>query len=159
MTHKFSTFWSVQATVSVFSEYYKSDRWFSTKKNAEQSAALVALEKLVELQPDPIDNRDSSNATNPTLHKNHAVIHASIEAYIKPQDGIIKRIKETKDVNVFQYDVRGRYRFCQNVQRQHKRNGILFLVNYTNMTYAQRCRDPKCSTYQSDWKPIIDGTS
>ena len=40
-------------------------------------------------------------------------------------------------------------RFCLNIGREHKSNGIYFIVDLTNCTFKQHCHDPECRTFRS----------
>ena len=41
-------------------------------------------------------------------------------------------------------------RFCSNVKRQHKRNGIYFVINIPEFNFTQKCHDHTCAGYQSE---------
>ena len=40
-------------------------------------------------------------------------------------------------------------RFCLNVNRRHKRNNIMFVIDITNFCFTQKCHDDMCSAYRS----------
>ena len=35
-------------------------------------------------------------------------------------------------------------RFCENVERAHKSNNVMFIVDFRESAYYQRCHDPDC---------------
>ena len=41
-------------------------------------------------------------------------------------------------------------RFCSNVKRQDKRNGIYFVINIPEFNFTQKCHDHTCAGYQSE---------
>ncbi|KAI8908968.1 hypothetical protein EDD86DRAFT_247250 [Gorgonomyces haynaldii] len=41
------------------------------------------------------------------------------------------------------------YRYCQNIQRDHKSNGVYFVVNLKTREMVQKCHDPDCKFFQS----------
>lgn len=40
-------------------------------------------------------------------------------------------------------NVKGR-RFCGNVEREHKSNGVFLVVDMLGRSWCQRCYDPEC---------------
>ena len=40
-------------------------------------------------------------------------------------------------------------RFCLNVNRRHKRNNIMFVININNFCFTQKCHDDMCSASRS----------
>ena len=44
-------------------------------------------------------------------------------------------------------------RFCFNVMRDHKSNGIYFVVNLQENTFIQKCHDQSCCDFRS---PTVD---
>ena len=45
-------------------------------------------------------------------------------------------------------------RFCKNIGRNHRRNGIFFVIDIENFTFTQRCTDNDCRGFQSQATPI-----
>ncbi|MPC23990.1 DNA-directed primase/polymerase protein-like [Portunus trituberculatus] len=46
------------------------------------------------------------------------------------------------------------YRFCHNINREHKRNNIMYVVNVKEGMYYQKCHDPDCSDFRSSSWPL-----
>lgn len=40
-------------------------------------------------------------------------------------------------------------RYCNNIGREHKSNGVYYVINTATMTHQQRCHDPDCAGYRS----------
>jgi len=51
------------------------------------------------------------------------------------------------------YNVSG-YRFCGNIGREHKSNGVFFVVDLEHGTWCQKCYDPDCRQYRSPGGPV-----
>lgn len=45
-------------------------------------------------------------------------------------------------------------RFCENVERAHKSNNVLFVVDFNEGAYHQRCHDPECRGYRGCLRPL-----
>ena len=45
-------------------------------------------------------------------------------------------------------------RFCCNIKRQHKRNGIYFVINIAEFNFTQKCHDHNCAGYRSESFPL-----
>eukprot|EP01129_Flabellula_baltica_P000571 TRINITY_DN10558_c0_g1_i1.p1 TRINITY_DN10558_c0_g1~~TRINITY_DN10558_c0_g1_i1.p1 ORF type:complete len:450 (+),score=69.60 TRINITY_DN10558_c0_g1_i1:29-1351(+) len=45
-------------------------------------------------------------------------------------------------------------RYCGNIQREHKSNGIFFVISPQQRVYYQKCHDPDCKSYRSPPTPI-----
>ena len=50
--------------------------------------------------------------------------------------------------SIFLYNIKGN-RFCGNIGRQHKSNGIFFIVDVQHGVWYQKCYDPECRHYKS----------
>ena len=50
-----------------------------------------------------------------------------------------------------------RNRFCYNIGRQHRRNGIFFQLNIADYHFSQKCYDVNCKGYQSEYFPLDAG--
>ncbi|XP_064601582.1 DNA-directed primase/polymerase protein-like [Liolophura sinensis] len=55
------------------------------------------------------------------------------------------------------YDI-AHYRWCDNVQRHHKSNNIMFIADLLQGVYYQKCHDPECRSqnYKSADRPLPD---
>ncbi|XP_049827937.1 DNA-directed primase/polymerase protein-like [Schistocerca gregaria] len=50
------------------------------------------------------------------------------------------------------YDIIG-YRFCHNINREHRSNNIKYIVNLAEACFYQKCHDPDCRSFTSQtWK-------
>ena len=45
-------------------------------------------------------------------------------------------------------------KFCCNINREHKRNGIYFLINIAQFCFTQKCLDENCVGFQSETFPL-----
>ena len=45
-------------------------------------------------------------------------------------------------------------RYCGNVRRQHRSNGIYVVVDYRDRCFYQKCFDPDCRNYRSEPEPL-----
>jgi len=59
------------------------------------------------------------------------------------------------ELNLLVYNIAGN-RFCENLQREHKSNHIMLLVDLHQGVYFQKCHDPECRAmgFKSLSKPI-----
>lgn len=49
-------------------------------------------------------------------------------------------------------------RFCYNIGREHKSNGIIYIVDLKSKTYYQKCHDPDCKEFRSEAWPLPEST-
>lgn len=49
-------------------------------------------------------------------------------------------------------------RFCHNIGREHKSNGIMYVANLKLAVYYQKCHDPDCQDYRSNPIPLPEWT-
>lgn len=49
-------------------------------------------------------------------------------------------------------------RFCYNIGREHKSNGIMYVVDLKNAMYYQKCHDPDCKEFRSEAWPLPENT-
>ena len=45
-------------------------------------------------------------------------------------------------------------RYCGNVRRQHRSNGVYIVVDYRDRCFYQKCFDPDCRNYRSEPEPL-----
>ncbi|CAL4133719.1 unnamed protein product, partial [Meganyctiphanes norvegica] len=50
------------------------------------------------------------------------------------------------------------YRYCHNIGREHKSNGIFFVVNLREAHYYQKCHDTDCFDFRSAAQPLPKNT-
>lgn len=79
-------------------------------------------------------------------------ITASSPLFDAPRNGTVRCCKSFVDSNdsvaVLTYTVEGN-RFCMNIARCHKSNGIYFMVQRGDGTVRQKCFDPECHDFVS----------
>ncbi|XP_063843003.1 DNA-directed primase/polymerase protein-like [Scylla paramamosain] len=51
-----------------------------------------------------------------------------------------------------------RYRFCHNINREHKSNNIMYVVSVKEASYYQKCHDPDCRNFRSPSWPLPKST-
>lgn len=47
-------------------------------------------------------------------------------------------------------------RFCENVERAHKSNNVMFIVDFRECAYYQRCHDPDCRGVRGVWRELSE---
>lgn len=77
-----------------------------------------------------------------------------IRGIIGPR-GTIRQVSHFLDTDTLVYDVLG-YRFCENIGREHRSNGIMYVVDVNVGTFYQKCYDPDCRaiSFRSVVRPI-----
>ena len=74
-----------------------------------------------------------------------------VDDYIKSLldlPGYIRKSLWKPQEQALEYEIAG-YRYCDNVQRQHKSNNIRFVVLLGRGIYFQMCHDPDCKDFKS----------
>ncbi|CAF1218438.1 unnamed protein product [Rotaria magnacalcarata] len=168
-----------QVEVEINGYWYPGDERCSSKKEAEQSAAKMALECLLDrnqssqastcISSDEISDPTSSccdviplptqiqvNLVDSKSHfpDEYADIEEFITNKVKEFNGRIRKIWPLDSRGNYKVDIGGSYRYCENIQRDHKKNGIYFIVNPIKKTYFQKCHDLQCYGFQSAIKYI-----
>ncbi|XP_059165897.1 DNA-directed primase/polymerase protein-like [Physella acuta] len=67
--------------------------------------------------------------------------------------GTIRQWIYFSDSQTLLYEVAG-YRWCGNIQRQHRSNNIMYVVDIQHGIYYQKCHDPECQGYRSESKDV-----
>ncbi|KAL3876729.1 hypothetical protein ACJMK2_034530 [Sinanodonta woodiana] len=69
--------------------------------------------------------------------------------------GIIRHWTYFQKGELLIYEI-ARYRYCENIGRQHKSNNIMYVVDLQNGMYYQKCHDPDCQmmNFKSKSYPI-----
>lgn len=49
------------------------------------------------------------------------------------------------------------HRWCRNIGRQHKSNGVYIVVDLSAGLWWQKCFDPDCRAYRSETMPLPPG--
>ena len=44
--------------------------------------------------------------------------------------------------------------YCQHIGRDHKSNHVYYVANVVQGVFAQKCHDPDCARYRSEWMPL-----
>lgn len=77
-----------------------------------------------------------------------------IRGVIAPR-GRIRQVSHFADTDTLVYDVLG-YRYCENIGREHRSNGIMYVVDVNVGSFYQKCYDPDCRaiSFRSAPRPI-----
>ncbi|XP_045076525.1 DNA-directed primase/polymerase protein-like, partial [Coregonus clupeaformis] len=67
--------------------------------------------------------------------------------------GSIRRWNYFVSEQLLVYDIL-KYRWCQNVDRFHKSNNIMILVDLKEEVWYQKCHDPACKSFRSSSYPL-----
>ena len=76
--------------------------------------------------------------------------YPEIDEFINSQisHGLIRCWYYYTDREILIYEI-GNYRFCNNIGREHKSNGIFYVVNLKEAHYYQKCHDTECYGFRS----------
>lgn len=47
-------------------------------------------------------------------------------------------------------------RFCENIERAHKSNNVMFVIDFRECAYYQRCHDPDCRGIRGAWHKLSE---
>ncbi|XP_070842083.1 DNA-directed primase/polymerase protein [Chaetodon trifascialis] len=67
--------------------------------------------------------------------------------------GNIRRWNYFAPEQLLVYDI-VKYRWCENVQRFHKSNNIMIVVDLKEEVWYQKCHDPECKNFRSSSSPL-----
>ena len=93
-------------------------------------------------------------SNNPSLPSKLTEIKSLLKTLIKP--GTISDIKfyENKGrSSMIIFEIRN-FKFCQNIQREHKKNNIYYVCDVNKSVMYQKCYDLNCSGYRSPDIPL-----
>ncbi|XP_010863692.2 DNA-directed primase/polymerase protein [Esox lucius] len=85
--------------------------------------------------------------------------HKEVDSFVLTvvkKDGIqgsIRRWNYFVSEQLLVYDIL-KYRWCQNVNRFHKSNNIMILVDLKDEVWYQKCHDPACKNFRSSSYPL-----
>lgn len=81
-------------------------------------------------------------------------IDGFIRSVISPR-GTIRQVSHFLDTDTLVYDVLG-YRYCENIGREHRSNGIMYVVDVNAGSFYQKCYDPDCRavSFRSAPRPV-----
>ncbi len=82
--------------------------------------------------------------------------YPEIDEFINSQisHGLIRCWYYYTDREILIYEI-GNYRFCNNIGREHKSNGIFYVVNLKEAHYYQKCHDTECYGFRSKFSNIF----
>lgn len=69
------------------------------------------------------------------------------------QQGSIRSWVLFQEASVMLYNIKD-YRWCGNIQRHHKSNGVYFVVDLQHGYMYQKCYDPECRAYRSPCRAL-----
>ncbi|XP_054460505.1 DNA-directed primase/polymerase protein [Anoplopoma fimbria] len=67
--------------------------------------------------------------------------------------GSIRRWNYFASEQLLVYDI-AKYRWCENVERFHKSNNIMIVVDLKEEVWYQKCHDPECRSFRSSSYPL-----
>ncbi|XP_042340504.1 DNA-directed primase/polymerase protein [Plectropomus leopardus] len=85
--------------------------------------------------------------------------HQEVDNYVLTlvqRDGVhgsIRRWNYFVAEQLLVYDI-AKYRWCQNVERFHKSNNIMIVVDLKEEVWYQKCHDPECKNFRSSSYPL-----
>lgn len=68
--------------------------------------------------------------------------------------GYVKSWLYFADTRTLAYNIGGGYRYCNNIGRHHKSNGVYLVADLVRGELVQKCYDPECAGYRSAPTPI-----
>ncbi|CAK8671218.1 unnamed protein product [Clavelina lepadiformis] len=82
-------------------------------------------------------------------------LHAFVTDLIKQfnSDAFVRMQRYFPTTKTISYEITGT-RYCGNIGREHKSNGILYVANLKTMYCYQKCHDYECRNYRSDPIPF-----
>lgn len=100
------------------------------------------------------------SATNPDplsgcLSSPHQEVDNFVLSVVKKDDvhGSIRRWNYFAAEQLLVYDI-AKYRWCENVERFHKSNNIMIVVDLKEEMWYQKCHDPECKNFRSSSHPL-----
>lgn len=139
--------------------------------SAEQSVFLASLICNVSFTNQRILTWDTSEAKEDKHPKLHIVLdsdslsgslwspHKEVDDFVLTlvkKDGVegsIRRWNYFASEQLIVYDI-AKYRWCENVQRFHKSNNIMIIVDLKEEVWYQKCHDPECKSFRSSSYPL-----
>ena len=70
-----------------------------------------------------------------------------IRSLVEAKDGYIRKIT-FENCWFLNYELAGNYRFCHNINRNHKSNNVKFIVDLRSNQFCQMCHDPQCKDFR-----------
>lgn len=78
---------------------------------------------------------------------------ASVCSNLEGGPGSIRSWVSLDDGAVLLYNIKGN-RYCGNIGRQHRSNGVFYVVDLEQGVWYQKCYDPDCRAYRSPVTPL-----
>lgn len=79
--------------------------------------------------------------------------YPALDDFIKVASGGGIRSWMAIDDGVILYNIKDN-RYCGNIGRQHRSNGVFYVVDLHHKVWYQKCHDPDCKTYRSPLSPL-----
>lgn len=101
-----------------------------------------------------VGRTDKQSGVKSTATSAYPEIDNFIRGVIAPR-GTIRQVSHFVDTDTLVYDVLG-YRYCENIGREHRSNGIMYVVDVNIGSYYQKCYDPDCRAiaFRSVARPV-----
>ena len=168
-----------QSEVEVGGQWFLGEDSCASKKDSEQSAAKMAMNALLREETDSIVFPSLSELSPVERQSEMPLSYAEVvtmdssshlpEKYADPEHfiamkvgstgGRIRRISKIDQKGRYRFEITDAYRYCENIQDNHDKNCIHFIVDSIEKTFVQRCDDPGCDGYQSAIKSMINTTT
>lgn len=103
--------------------------------------------------PPPYSEVVKSNAIE-HLPPEYVDIERYISIVVESFGGRVRKIWASNLDGLYKFEITGSYRYCDNIQKHHRRNQIYFMVDPINKTYYQMCHDPDCRDFRSVTRKI-----
>ena len=118
---------------------------FGSERNVDGETTTVAMK--------------GDNVHQDGSKSNSASPYEELDSYIKSvvKNGYIKHWKYFEKTQTIVYYIEN-YRYCHNIQREHKSNGIMLVVNIKRGIWYQKCLDPDCTGFRSEEQSLPDGS-
>ncbi|CAF1245630.1 unnamed protein product [Adineta steineri] len=142
-----------QSEVEVNESWITGEGNFTSKKDAENSAAQIAYNELCKNKTE-IGVAEVDHSPNEHMPKEYESIENYLANILGSFGGRIRKVRSPDAYGRYRLEIGGNYRYCDNVGRPHKKNQVYFLVDPVNLVYYQRCYDPDCQGFQSAKQPI-----
>ena len=134
--------------VEVDGRWYIGADNYSSKKEAEHSAAENACRDLMREQP-PIEYEINENDSPKFFPPEYADVEDFIVTMLSAFGGRIRKVRPRDKRGLIRVEIAGHYRYCYRIDRHHAKNQVYFLVDPENKVYYQKCYDPDCRGFRS----------
>uniref|UniRef100_UPI0037E93ED0 LOW QUALITY PROTEIN: DNA-directed primase/polymerase protein-like n=1 Tax=Semicossyphus pulcher TaxID=241346 RepID=UPI0037E93ED0 len=100
--------------------------------------------------PNPVADSLSGYLSSP-----HQEVDNFVLSVVKKDgiDGSIRRWNYFAAEQLLVYDI-AKYRWCANVERFHRSNNIMIVVDHQEEVWYQKCHDPECKNFRSSSFPL-----